>query len=188
MKLNHLNKILILSLATIIIVLILGVFFANLLSDKIMSINNKIKQLDMVSQELERSLKSEVSIDSSLLEREKLAGYFVGSSNASIVEFTEYLEGIAKDFGVTHKKTLNYESINELQSSELVSALRFKFNITGKWADVFNFLQAIENLPKVARLNSASLSVNSEISFSEKSKPTNIIWSADLDFTVASIK
>ncbi len=178
MRLNHSKKIFILSLISFFCVLILSIVFTNLLLDKIISINDKVKQLDISSRERERELNLKDSIASSKIERENLGGYFVGAGNAETVKFTEYLEDLATNLDLTQKKSLDYEPIGELKSSEVVSAIRFKFNVSGSWSNVFAFLRAIENLPKVSHLNNVSLNLNSE----------SKIWSADLDFLVVKLK
>ena len=188
MKLNYSSKILILSAILFVGILALNVATMNLLLKEIDSVNYKIKQLEETAREIEKGLSLKDSLASSQLERERLTEYFVGAGNAAAVEFTEYLESLAKDAFVTQKKSLNYELIDGLQSSEYVSAIRFRFNVTGSWANVFSFLQTIENLPKVSNLNSVSLSINPEAVSAEGIKLTEKIWSADLDFTVANLK
>lgn len=188
MRLSYSKKIFIVSLGIFVGVIILDVIFTNLLLGKIISINDKVKQLNFSSQEREKELNLKDSIASSKMEREKLLNYFVGPGNAETVEFTKYLEDLALRSGVSQKKSLNYEPVSELASSEVVSAIRFRFNVTGSWANVFNFLQAIENLPKVAYLNSVTLSVSSEAVSPKGTKTAGKTWSADLDFSVIKLK
>lgn len=178
MKSNHSKIILIISVLTILAVIVLNVIFTNMLLNKIVAINDKIKQIDFSSQERENALAVKESVLSSVKERAELATYFVWSGNIETVKFTKFLEDLALEKGVTQRKTLDYETIETLNSSENVSAIRYKFIISGKWSNVYNFLMAIENLPKVARLNNASLS------YSEGNKS----WSADLDFSVIKLK
>jgi hypothetical protein len=164
----------------------LDIIFINLLLGKIIDINDKVKQLDISSQSREKTLNLQDSIVSSESEREKLAAYFVGAGDASTVEFTKYLENLALETGVTQKKSLAYEPVNGLESSNVVSAIRFKFNVSGKWANILAFLQAIENLPKVVSVNNVSFNMNSTLRGVNKSAGQN--WSADLDFSVVKLK
>jgi hypothetical protein len=188
MKLNYSKKILIISLLIFILIILLDIFITKLLLNKITSINDKVKQLNISSAEREKELNLRDSIISSDLEREKLTSYFVGAGNAETVEFTKYLEDLAIKNGVSQKKSLASEAVNELNSSDIVSALRYRFNVSGKWANIYNFLQAIENLPKIALLNSVSLSVSAEAVSAKELKTTGKIWSADLDFSVIKLK
>lgn len=178
MKLNYSKKILIMAVITFLVVIILNVVFTQLLLNKITDINNKISQLDISSQEREKSLSLRDSVLSSISDREELDKYFVGAGNIETVNFTKYLEDLSLEKGVSHRKTLNYESISNMPDSGVVSVIRYKFNISGKWSNVYNFLQTIETLPKVSLLNSASLYYNEE----------NKNWSADLDFSVVKLK
>jgi len=188
MKLIYSKKILILASGFFIGTLVLNIIFANLLFNKIVNINNKVKQLDISSQERERELNLKDSIADSKVERERLEQYFVGAGNAETVKFTQYLENLALEMGVTQNKTLNYESIVGLESSGVVSAIRYKFTISGKWSSVYNFIQAIENLPRVVTINNVSLNLNSAEVTEKDVKPVGRVWGAELDFSVAKLK
>jgi len=188
MKLAYSKKILLLSITILIVTLVLDFIFINLLLGKIININNKVKQLDISSQEREKELNLRDSIANTTLEREKLESYFVGAGNAETVEFTKYLENLANEAGVSHKTSLDYEPVNELVTSDVISSIRYKFNVSGKWDNVFNFIQAVENLPKVALLNNISLVVGSEAATLKGIKSGNRIWSVDLDFSVVKLK
>jgi hypothetical protein len=188
MKLIYSRKIFILAITFFAGVLALNIIFANLLFNKIVNINNKVKQLNISSQERERELNLRDSIADSKAERERLEQYFVGAGNAETVKFTKYLEDLALEMGVTQSKTLNYEPVIGLESSSVVSTIRFKFSISGKWANVYNFQKAIENLPKVVTLNSVSLSLSTNEETDKDIKSTGKIWNADLDFSVINLK
>lgn len=188
MKYSYSKKILTLSIIIFVIVLVLNIIFTNLLLGKIYSINDKIKQLDISSQEREKALSLKDSIASTKTERENLATHFVGAGNAETVSFTEYLENVALETGVNQKKSLNYESVVELGPSEIISSIRYKFNITGKWSNVLKFVQAMEYLPKVSYLSGVSMGVNLGNSTTTGSRMGEKNWSADLDFSVAKLK
>ncbi len=188
MKINNSQKVLIFSGVVLIITIILDAIFGNLLLNKIVDINNKIRQQDISSQARLQELQLRDSIDSSGLERDKLNNYFVGSGNLEVVAFTEYLEDLAVEKGVVQKKTLNYEALASFPSSEFVSSIRYRTNISGKWSSVFAFIQAIENLPKAVFLNNISVGVNSDINSISNIRSSDNIWSADLDFSVVNIK
>ncbi len=188
MKFNYSKRILILSLIFFTGVIILDVIFTNLLVDKIVKINNKVKQLNISSQEREKEIKLKDLIIDSKADREKLTEYFVGAGNAETLEFTKYLEDLALKEGVTEKKTIIEEPIVGLPSADTISAIRFRFNVIGKWANIYNFLQAIENLPKVVYLNSVSVSLNSGAVSAKEIKAGTKTWSADLDFSVIKLK
>lgn len=177
MTLNYSKKILLLSVVTFFCMLFLNYVSFSFLIEKVIDINDKVKQLNISSQERERQLNLRDSVANSKVEREKLLGYFVGAGNLETVVFTKYLEDIASQAGVTQSKSLNYEPIAGFPSSETLTSIRFKFNVSGRWANVFTFLQEIENLPKAAALNNVSLNVS-----------TGNTWSADLDFSVAKLK
>ena len=184
MKLNYSKKVLVASLITFVCVLVLDIIFTNLLLDKIVSINDKVRQIDISSREREKELNLKDSIASSKNEREKLLGYFVGAGDAETGTFTKYLEDLALANGVTQNKSLAYEPVIGLESSDVVTAIRFKFSISGRWANVWSFIQAVESLPKVSYLANVSLNLNSEA----VSAKTGKIWSADLDFSVVKLK
>lgn len=185
MKLNYSKKILIASIVVFVVVIILDVVFTELLLGKIVSINDKVKQQDISSMERLKELTLKDSIANSEAERKELGEYFVGAGNIETVEFTKYLESLAAEAGVTEKKTLGYEPVGELASSGVLTAIRYKINISGKWPNVYNFLRAVESLPKVSYLNAVSFSLNSE---STDVKSVGKVWSADLDFSVVKLK
>jgi len=178
MKLSFSKKVLILAVVTFFIVLFLDIIFTNLLLKKIVSINDKVRQIDLSSKERLKELNLKDSAADTIEEREKLIKYFIGPGNAETVEFTKYLEDLAAEMNLNQRKTLDYEVVNESGLSDFVSAIRFKFNVSGKWSDVYSFLYAIEKLPKIVSLNSVSLNLDSN----------NKIWSADLDFSVIKLK
>ncbi len=188
MRLIHSKKILIVSIVVFVCVVVLSFVFTNLLLGKIVSINDKIKQLEISSQKREEELTLKDSVSSTKLDREKLMGYFVGPGDSETVEFTKFLEDLAKKMNVTQKKTLEYEAIKELSTSEAVSSIRYRFNISGSWNNVFNFLLAIESLPKVSLLSGVSLNSSSETPSAGGRGDNKVIWSADLDFSVAKLK
>ena len=188
MKLNFSKKILILSLVIFIAVLVLDIIFASLLINRVVEINDRVEQLNTSTQKQEKELTLTDFIANSAAERDQLASYFVGAGNAETVYFTKYLEALAKEVGVTEKKTLNYQPVIGLESSVNVSAIEYHFSVSGRWSNVFTFLQMIENLPKVLSLNSVSLSVASEaVSLSEIRSGIKI-WTLDLDFSVVNLK
>ncbi len=188
MKINYSKKILIISLSIFVVVLVADIVFGNLLYNKIISINDKIKQLEISSQERLNELTLRESITGSEANREKLGEYFVGAGNAEVVNFTQYLEDLAQEIGVSQKKTLDYEVISELPASASISAIRYRFNITGKWSNVFNFIQAIESLPRVVLLKSVSISLNSGVVSAKEVNSASKNWTADLDFMVVKLK
>ena len=150
--------------------------------------SDKIKQLEISSQERERELNLKDLIADTEIDRKKLEAYFIGAGNAKTVEFTKHLEGLALATGVTEKKTLNYEAISGLPSSGVVSAIRYKVDASGKWQNIYYFLQEIENLPTVMLLNGVSLSFNTPQTASPETKAVSSRWSASLDFSVAQLK
>ena len=188
MKFNYTKKALAISIFIFITIIVLDVLFISLLIKQINNINNKVKQLDVSFQERLKDFTLKDSIFKTEIEREKLAGYFVGVSNAEIVEFTKYLENLATGFNLTQKKTLDYEPAFGLESSVVISALHFKFNVSGRWSNVFNFIQAVENLPKVSYLTSVSVRLNSEALSVKEIKSLGRMWTADLDFSVIKLK
>lgn len=184
MKLNYSKKVLIISIVTLLIVLILDIIFTNLLYGKILSINDKIKQIDISSLQREKELNLRDSIATSKTDREKLKEYFVGAGDASTVSFTKYLEDLALENGLKQNKSLAYEPIPGMESSGVVTAIRYRLNVSGRFINVFSFLQAVENLPEVSYVSSVSLNLNSEDTSAKAGK----IWSADFDFSVAKLK
>jgi Tfp pilus assembly protein PilO len=186
MKLVYSKKILILALVVFVSVIVLDVVFTSLLLGKVSSINGKVKQLEDSSQERLKNLSLQESINSSKIQREKLTNYFVGPGNALTVDFTKYLESLASEASVTQKKSLNYEPVGELISSNVLTTIRYKFEVTGSWNSIFNFLQAIENLPKVAYLNGVSLNYNQGDALVKGEQTQG--WVATLDFSVIKLK
>jgi len=188
MKLIYSKRILLLSIIVFLGILVLNIIFTNLLLNKIVSINDKVKQLVISSEEREKELTLKDSILSSVEEREKFDQYFVGAGDGKTADFIASLESLADQNNVSHSiKFVGYEPVGILGTSEVVSFIRFRFSVTGRWPDVFSFLQAIENLPKVITVNNITLTVGSELS-STNNKAVNKIWSADLDFSVAKLK
>lgn len=184
MKLTYSKKILIFSIIIFLVVLTLNIIFVNLLLNKVANINNKVSQLELSSAERLKEINLKDSISNSEVEREKLVSYFVGPGNAETVKFTEFLENLAAENGVTQQKTLSYEPLPN-GPSEILSGIRYKMSVTGRFASVYGFLRAVENLSKVSGVNSVSLSLNSN---GDSSRGSANIWSGDLDFLVAKIK
>lgn len=178
MKINYFKKILIIAVLTFVVVLILDFVFTNILLGKIISINDKVRQLDISSQERERELSQKDSVASTEAERAKLAGYFVNSGNTATVDFTKYLENLALQSNVTQSKSLNYEPVTGMASSDILSVIRYRFLVTGKYENVYSFVRAVENLPKISYINSLSMNYDS----------SNKSWSADIDFSVVKFK
>lgn len=186
MKINFSRKILIFSIIFLLIVVILNVFFINLSIVKIRDIKDKENQLNISTQEREKELLLKESIGNSIVNRALLEEYFVLNGNLETVEFTEYLESLANNMNLEHRKTLDYAPIGEMPNSEFISTIRFRFNVSGSWQNVFDFLRIIENLPKVSYLNNFSFSVNSDSTSAKNIK--NNIWSLDIDFSVIKLK
>ena len=178
MKLNYSQKILTASVVIFFSVLNFDAIFTNLLISKIYDINDKVSQLNTSSFERERELNLRDSVASTKLDREKLSGYFVSAGNLETLEFTKYLEDLARENQVKQTKVLSLEPLRGMESSSVVSTIRYKFNVSGSWSGVYSFLQAVELLPRVAVLNSVSLRKDSD----------SKLWSADLDFSVVNLK
>jgi len=185
MKLNYSKKVFILAVIILLGILVLDVIFINLLLNKIYEINNKIKQSDISSQLRLKELSLKDLVTTSEYDRERLQRYFVGAGDTHTLEFTKYLENLAREMGVTEKKSVGYEEAVGFGSSDTVSAIRYRFNISGKWSNVYSFLKAIENLPKVSYLNSVNFNLSQDaIQINTSGK----IWTADIDFSVLKLK
>jgi hypothetical protein len=182
MKINFSKKIFIVSITIFIVVLAMDMVSSYLLINKIIDINNKVKQLNISSQDRLKQLSLNDAISSSVKEREKLTGYFVGPGDLNTVDFTKSLEDLADIMGVTQKKSLAYEEVPGLASAGAVQSIRYKFTVSGKWANVYNFVHAIENLPKISALASVSFI------YSAGDKAGAGVWFADLDFSVLKLK
>ena len=167
--------------------MVLDVVFTSLLLKRIVGINDKVKQIDISSRQREKELTMKDVIASSKEDRENLDKYFVGAGNAMTLEFTKYLENLAKEIGVTQRKTLDYENISGLSATGQVSNIRYKFNVSGKWNNVFNFIRAIETLPNAVSINSLNLSLNSGVASLNDARSASRVWTVDLDFSVARL-
>ncbi len=186
MKLNFSKKILLFSSLFMIGVFVIDFIFITLLIDKMVDIKDKENQLEISSQEREKELFLKESIINSEEKRSELEQFFVKDGNLETVKFTEYLEGLAYSMNLEHKKTLDYEPAKDLISAEFISAIRFRFSISGSWQNVFDFIRMIEKLPQISYLNTLALNViTSNISTKDFN---NQIWSADLDFSVLRLK
>lgn len=177
MKLNYSKKILILSVVSLVAIVIVDFLFLNLLADKIIGINDKIRQQTLSTQEREKNFYLKESISKTEIDRAKIEKYFIGPGDVATAEFIAYLENLAKQNKLTATvRSVGYEIIPEVGNSDVVSALRFRFSVTGKWSDVFVFLQIMENIPKAVSVFSVTLNSASGA------------WTADLDFSVAKLK
>ena len=188
MKLNYSKKILILSLFSFLTVLSVDIIFTGFLVNKIIGINDKVKQINTSSYVREKEFSLKDSIARSEIERGELEKYFIGTGNVGTLNFTKYLEELALKMGVTQKKSLEDVVIKGLETSDIVSAIRYRFNVSGKWENVYNFLLALETLPKVMSLNSVSFNLNSGTVSLNDVRTVDKIWSVDLDFSVAKLK
>lgn len=159
-------------------ILILNIIFTYLLVNKVDDINNKVRQMNISSQERERELNLKDSIVSTEGGRVELEKYFIPAGDVATVNFTKFLEALALETGVSHEKTLNYEVVKDMEKSEIVSAVRFRFNISGSWSNVFKFIQLVESLPKISYINNVSFYYS----------PEGKNWSAALDFSVVKLK
>ena len=187
MKLSYSKRIFILSVIFFVGTLTLNIIYFNLLVKCVANINNKVKQINLSTQERENQINSADLVNSTELDRSKLQKYFVGSGSALVVDFTKSLEVLAQTMGVTQKKTLAEESIPELGASDVVSAVRYKFSVSGKWSSVYNYILAIEYLPRVVLINNISLSLTEPLT-TDGVITGSKFWTADLDFSVAKMK
>jgi uncharacterized membrane protein len=186
MKLSYSKKILILSALVFIGVVVLDVIFTNLLLNKIIGINDKVKQLTISSQERERNFILQDLVTSTKTERIKLEQSFVGVGDINTAEFIRSLELLAKSYSVTLViKSVGYEPVPEMASSEVVSLIKFKVNVIGKWDNVYGFLGKMENLSKVAMVTGVTFDANAGF---EGGKNQSKSWSADIDFSVVKLK
>jgi len=188
MKFYYTKKILIISILVFVIIIIESILFTNVLINKIVSINDKTVQMNTLTEEKMMDTNLGESITNTEVERKMLDQYFVGPGNVDTVEFTKYLEVLAKGFNLTQKKTLNYEPAMGMESSDSVSVIRYRFDVSGKWSDVYNFIQAVENLPRAGYLNSVNLNLSSVLSPTKSINSGNKIWTANLDFSVFKLK
>jgi hypothetical protein len=185
MKLNYSKKIFILVIIFFVLTITLTIIFSNLLVGKIVGINDKVKQLMISSAERERDLNLRDSIASSVAERQKLDQYFVGSGNGETADFISYFEALAKTSGVIQTiGFVGYENSGELGASDTANLLRLRVNFSGRWENVYRFLQTVENLPRVVVVNSVSLNDSFDLGSTKGER----IWSADLDFSVGKLK
>lgn len=176
MKLNYSQKMLVISTVIFVGVLVLNIIFINLLLNLVTGFNDKTQQLDNSFQVLQKETKLKDVIANSKEAGEKLSLYFVGPGDVETVNFVKFLEDLAVKNNVIQEKSLAYEPVAELPNSNTVSAIRFRSNISGSFANVFSFLQAIENMPKVVSLKSASLNT------------VDKGWAMSLDFSVIKLK
>ena len=121
MKLNYSQKILTASVVIFFSVLTFDAIFTNLLISKIYDINDKVSQLNTSSFERERELNLRDSVAGTKLDREKLSGYFVSAGNLETLEFTKYLEDLARENQVKQTKVLSLEPLRGMESSSVVS-------------------------------------------------------------------
>ena len=176
MKLNYSKKVLILSIALFLLVLIFDLVFTNLLLGKVTNINNEVKQLTVSTQEREFSQSLKDSILKTEKDRTKLEQYFVAAGDARTAEFINQIEVLAKSSGLTPEvRAVDYEPVATAATSSTVSLVHFKLNIVGKWDNVFNFLQTIENLTKITLVQGVTLNASSAL------------WSGDIDFTILKL-
>lgn len=177
MKFNYSKRIFVLSLGVFLIVLVLNIVFSNLLLEKILNINNKIKQQNISSQERERNLALKDSVIGTRELRLELEKYFIAPGDPQTASFVNYLEGQTKKTGLSPNiKSIDYENIETLGGDSNVLSVRLRLGAVGKWSDVYSLLIALESLPRVSFLNSVSLERQSEG------------WSVDIDMSVAKLK
>jgi Tfp pilus assembly protein PilO len=170
------------SLIIFVIILTLNIVFTTLLLNKIVGINNLVNEQNIISQTKMKEFKLSDSIENTKIDREKLIKYFIPAGNLQALQFTKYLEDLALENSVSQSKTLNYTPALGLESAENLTALNYKLRASGNWVNIFSFLRAVENLPKVMYLSEVSLRQESGVD----SAPNQ--WSADLDFSVIKFK
>lgn len=188
MKLNYSKKIFIMSVLLLLLILIFNIIFLYLLFSKIESVNNKVKQLNISTEKRATDFILKDSVLSLSEEREKLSNYFIGMGDKETIDFTKYIEDLADSLNITQQKTLSLETIPNFASSETVSAIRYKINVSGPWSNVYHFILLMENIPKVTFLKSISLNTSLEASSLKEIKKNNRIWNANLDFVIVKSK
>ena len=185
MKLNYSKKILIFSGLILFFVLLGNVVSFNFLIDKVLSINNKVAQVEISTKQRERNVSLTDSVQASQVGREILNTYFVSSGDAKTAEFIETLEGLARQAGLSANiRTVNYEPISEFNSTENIQFIRMILSVSGSWSKVFGFLSSLENLPKVIKI--ANVNLNSSPALNSKNRENN--WTAEIDLSIAQLK
>jgi Tfp pilus assembly protein PilO len=185
MKIKYSQKVLGSFVIIFLLILTANIIIGRMSIKQIESINNKIRQVTLSSEEREKLLALKESLTNSEEDRKLLDKYFIGSTDADTANFISYIENLAKQNGLTYNvQNVSYEPISEISSSEQVNFMKFQLNIVGGWSNIFTFVQNIENLPKVVSLS--AVSIDNGPSLGAKSKTKN--WSADLEFSVARLK
>ncbi len=153
------------------------------------------------SLDLEVKAKQAVATDSIrkvIVESEKeiaaIEGYFVSAEG--VVDFIEYLEGIAKDLGVE----IVIQDVQEKDSEFFPQKgeLHFKVAVQGSWGGVYRFLTALEDMPYGVRLGYADVKKNTSgqmlrgsdtLPVSGASTQIKVAaWQGDFEFTVLKHK
>lgn len=186
MKLNFAKKIFILAVCTFVLVLVVDIIFTNMLVKNIIGINDKIRQLNLSTQERERESALASSVMNSEEDRRRLDAYFVAAGDSATVDFTTFLEDKARQLGLQYvTKSLDYENVIEPANVEGISVIRFRFTVTGSWSKVFVFLIQVENLSKIVSVNNVHFNLDNTEGVT-KNAGTN--FTAELDFSVAKLK
>ncbi len=160
-------------LAVVVLILIAvisvdGILFG-LLSDKIINIKDKTRQLNTSIEERERDLNLRDSIEDSRIDREKLISFFVPAGDAATVSFISKLEDLARNNKlIPTVRNVSYEE----------NFIRIKLSTAGTWADIEKFLASLEGLPVVISIANFILQSDGE----------GKNWSGEFDLLVGKIK
>ncbi len=184
MKIKLSTKIVVVSLVVAFIVILINGYFGRLLYQQILSTTNKIEQISIATIEREKMTALEHSLDTSTSSRAILDQYFITADDADTANFIDSVENIAKQGGLEYVVSgIDYDKNPEFGSLTNLNFIKLKINVTGNWLAVWNFLQTIENLPKVLVISSVTLDTSAKNIKGQINK-----WSADLEFSVAKIK
>ncbi len=179
MRINYSKKVLGFSFIVAVIVIILVAIFCSLLIEKIVGINDKVKQIEVSSQERERSATLRVSVANTQEGRENLNKYFISVNG--VINLIEQLENLAKETGVTLDiKFVGYEAIKQV-TADTLEQVKFKVAVSGSWSKVIKFFKLVETFPAVVYLDSTFLNLIA-------SKTKEQTWLLDLEFSVIKIK
>jgi Tfp pilus assembly protein PilO len=116
-----------------------------------------------------------------------LDSYFV--SQEEVDDFIGSMETLGKDMGVN----LSVGSVAvepDKGKDDFKEFLRLKVGINGPWANVIDFLSALENLPYKVRLDQVSVSLGSDAgqSSSAGTKGSPSRWQAEFEFVALKLK
>ncbi|MEI6528097.1 MAG: hypothetical protein WCO10_00275 [bacterium] len=158
--------------------------FSYLLVDKINNINDKIKQMDLSTQERNKQGAQKMSVVDTEADRAKLESYFVSADGA--VDFIKYLENLSVEVGVkANIQNINFQPLRDTAYANTAEYISLNLSVEGTWAKVYRYVLLLEKLPFVSEVGNVDMT---EVTQTDEKNKTKSFWTATISLKVIKLK